>query len=174
LINVPSLNFARSFLNPFFVSAARRRPRADERGWIAFLFPGGCSCGPLWQECTPPSKSVMQIQPSTVKLTPKRKRLSEAAAPRARTKTRKILVKKVRKEAVPSSPNPSSPVINQDWPLLPLCNRVLFMSPLMLLSSLVACRCRSLQRGGAPMPERLIFGSARGRGCAYQGLDHSP
>ncbi|XP_025815475.1 uncharacterized protein LOC112892550 [Panicum hallii] len=61
----------------------------------------------------PPSKSVMQIQPSTVKLTPKRKRLSEAAAPRARTKTRKILVKKVRKEAAPSSPNPSSPVINQ-------------------------------------------------------------
>jgi hypothetical protein len=123
----------------------------------------------------PPSKSVMQIQPSTVKLTPKRKRLSEAVAPRAHTKTRKILVRKVRKEAAPSSPNPSSPVTNQVRPppfrfaigLLP-------MTPLIMLSSLVACRCRSLQRGGAPMPEGLIFRGAGGRGCADQGLDHSP
>jgi hypothetical protein len=71
----------------------------------------------------PPSKGVMQIQPSTVKLTPKRKRLSEAVAPRARAKTRKILVRKVRKEATPSSPIPSPPVANQVRPLLPLCNR---------------------------------------------------
>jgi hypothetical protein len=59
----------------------------------------------------PPSKSVMRIQPSTAKLTPKRKRLLEAVAPRARAKTRKILVRKVRKEATPSSPVPSSPVV---------------------------------------------------------------
>jgi hypothetical protein len=72
----------------------------------------------------PPSKSIMQIQPSTAKLTPKRKRLLEAVAPRARAKTRKILVRKVRKEATPSSPVPSSPVIAQVWPFLSLCNRV--------------------------------------------------
>jgi hypothetical protein len=122
----------------------------------------------------PPSKSVMQIQPSTVKLTPKRKRLSEAVAPRARAKTRKILVRKVRKEATPSSPNPSSPVTNQVCPSSCFAIGLLFMSPLAMLFSLVACRCRSLQRGGAPMPEGLIFGGARGRGCAHQGLDHSP
>ncbi|XP_025828622.1 uncharacterized protein LOC112903589 [Panicum hallii] len=55
----------------------------------------------------------MQIQPSTAKLTPKRKRLLEAVAPQARAKTRKILVRKVRKEATPSSPVPSSPVVAQ-------------------------------------------------------------
>jgi hypothetical protein len=71
----------------------------------------------------PTSKSVMQIQPSTVKLTPKRKRLSEAVAPRARAKTRKVLVRKVRRETTPSSPNPASPVANQVRPLLLLCNR---------------------------------------------------
>jgi hypothetical protein len=71
----------------------------------------------------PPSKSVMQIQPSTAKLTPKRKRLLEAVAPRARAKTRKILVRKVRRETTPSSPVPSSPVVAQVWPLLSLCNR---------------------------------------------------
>jgi hypothetical protein len=121
----------------------------------------------------PPSKSVMQIQPSTVKLTPKRKRLLEAAAPRARAKTRKILVRKVRKEATPSSSISSSPVTNQVWPLL-FAIGFLFMSSLTVFSSLVACRCRSLQWRGAPMPEGLIFGGARGRGCAHQGLDHSP
>jgi hypothetical protein len=72
----------------------------------------------------PPSKSIMQTQPSTAKLTPKQKRLLEAVAPRARAKTRKILVRKVRKEATPSSPVPSSPVIAQVWPFLSLCNRV--------------------------------------------------
>jgi hypothetical protein len=64
----------------------------------------------------PPSKSVMQIQPGTVKLTPKRRRSSEAVAPRARAKTRKVLVRKVWKETVPSSPNPASLVANQVWP----------------------------------------------------------
>jgi hypothetical protein len=63
----------------------------------------------------PPSKSIMQIQPSTAKLTPKRKQSSEAAAPRARAKTRKVLVRKVRKETAPSSPNPEIPVANQVW-----------------------------------------------------------
>jgi hypothetical protein len=61
----------------------------------------------------PPSKSIMQIQPSTAKLTPKRKRSSEAVALRARAKMRKVPVKKVRKEAAPSSPNPEVPVANQ-------------------------------------------------------------
>jgi hypothetical protein len=122
----------------------------------------------------PPSKSVMQIQPSTVKLTPKRKRLSEAVAPRARAKTRKILVRKVRKEATPSYPVPSSPVTIQVWPLLPLCNRTFAHISLTILPSLIACRRRSLQRGGGPMPEGLSFRGARGHKCAHQGHDHSP
>jgi hypothetical protein len=48
------------------------------------------------------------------------------------------------------------------------------MSPLTALSSPAACRCRSLQRGGAPIPERFIFRGARGRECAYQGPICSP
>jgi hypothetical protein len=71
----------------------------------------------------PPSKSVMQIQPSAVKLTPKRKRLSEAVAPRACAKTRKTLVRKVQKEITSSSPVPPFPVVAQVWPFLSLCNR---------------------------------------------------
>jgi hypothetical protein len=67
----------------------------------------------------PPSKSIMQIQPSAAKLTPKRKRSSDAVAPRARAKTRKVLVKKIRKEAAPSSPNPEIPVANQVWITFP-------------------------------------------------------
>jgi hypothetical protein len=116
----------------------------------------------------------MQIQPSTAKLTPKRKRLSEAAAPRVCAKTRKTLVRKVRKDAAPSSPDPPSPVTNQVWHLFPFRNRFLFTPLLMTLSFPVACRCRSLQRGGTPAPERFVFGGARGRGCTYQGPDHSP
>jgi hypothetical protein len=61
----------------------------------------------------PPSKSIMQIQPSTAKLTPKQRQSSEAVAPRTRAKTRKVLVRKVRKETAPFSPNPEIPVANQ-------------------------------------------------------------
>jgi hypothetical protein len=75
----------------------------------------------------PPSKSIMQIQPSTTKLTPKRKRSSEAVAPRARAKTRKVLVKKVRKEAAPSSPNPEIPVAHQVWITFPFLYDQLFV-----------------------------------------------
>jgi hypothetical protein len=120
----------------------------------------------------PPSKSVMQIQPSTAKLTPKRKRLSEAAAPRVCAKTRKTLVRKVRKETAPSSPNPPPPVADQVWPLFPLRNRVLFIPLLVTLSFPAACCCRSLQRGGAPMSERFVCGDAGGRGRTHQGPDH--
>jgi hypothetical protein len=68
----------------------------------------------------PPSKSIMQIQPSTAKLTPKRKQYSEAVAPRARAKMRKILVRKIRKEVAPSFPGPEIPVVNQVWIAFPL------------------------------------------------------
>jgi hypothetical protein len=57
----------------------------------------------------------MQIQPSTAKLTPKRKQSSEVVAPRARAKMRKILVRKIRKEVAQSSPVPEILVINQVW-----------------------------------------------------------
>jgi hypothetical protein len=67
----------------------------------------------------PPSKSIMQIQPSTAKLTPKWKRSSETVAPRVRAKTRKILIKKIRKEVASSSPNPEVPVANQVWITFP-------------------------------------------------------
>jgi hypothetical protein len=67
------------------------------------------------KNASPPSKSIMQIQPSTVKQTPKRNRSFEAVAPRARAKMRKVLVRKVRKEVAPSSPNPEVPVVNQVW-----------------------------------------------------------
>jgi hypothetical protein len=78
----------------------------------------------------PPLKSIMQIQPSTAKLTPKPKRSSEAVAPQARAKTRKVLIKKIRKEAAPSSPNLEVPVANQVWITFPFFNIIglLFMA----------------------------------------------
>jgi hypothetical protein len=52
LIGLSSFNFYwPPFLTPFSASAARRWPRADERRWIALLFPGDCSGGSLRQEC---------------------------------------------------------------------------------------------------------------------------
>jgi hypothetical protein len=58
----------------------------------------------------PPSKSIMQIQPSTAKLTPKRRRSSDVVAPRAHAKTRKVLVRKIQKAAGPSSTSQEAPV----------------------------------------------------------------
>jgi hypothetical protein len=63
----------------------------------------------------PPSKSIMQIQPSTAKLTPKQRRSSDAVAPRAHAKTRKVLVRKIRKAAGPSSPSQEAPAASQVW-----------------------------------------------------------
>jgi hypothetical protein len=57
----------------------------------------------------------MQIQPSTAKLTPKRKRSSDVVAPRAHAKTRKVLVRKIRKAARPSSTSQEAPVASQVW-----------------------------------------------------------
>jgi hypothetical protein len=63
----------------------------------------------------PPAKGIMRIQPSTAKLTPKRKRSSDTVAPRAHTKVRKMLVRKIRKEAGPSSTSQEAPIAGQVW-----------------------------------------------------------
>jgi hypothetical protein len=63
----------------------------------------------------PPSKGIMRIQPSTAKLTPKQKRSFDAVAPRAHTKVRKMLVRKIRKETGPSSTNQEAPIASQVW-----------------------------------------------------------
>jgi hypothetical protein len=115
----------------------------------------------------PPSKSIMQIQPSTAKLTPKRKRSSEAVAPRAHAKMRKVLVKKVRKEA-------AHLLINQV--------RITFLflydqpfvhghSSLISLLPPAACRCGCLQWGRTPAPAGLGFGRTGGCGRAHQSFD---
>jgi hypothetical protein len=63
----------------------------------------------------PPSKSIMQIQPSTAKLTPKRRQSCDVFAPRAHAKMRKVLVRKIRKAAGPSSTSQEAPVASQVW-----------------------------------------------------------
>jgi hypothetical protein len=118
----------------------------------------------------PPSKSIMQIQPSTAKLTPKRKRSSEAVAPRARAKTRKVLVRKVRKEAAPSPPNPEVPVTNQVRITFPFLYDQPFVhghSSLISLFPPAACRCGCLQWGRSPAPAGLGFGGTGGCGRAH-------
>jgi hypothetical protein len=62
----------------------------------------------------PPSKSIMQIQPSTAKLTPERRRSSDVVAPWAHAKTRKVLVRKIRKAAGPSSTSQEALVTLRD------------------------------------------------------------
>jgi hypothetical protein len=68
----------------------------------------------------------MRIQPSTTKLTPKQKRSSDAVAPRVHTKTRKMLVRKIQKEAGPSSTSQEAPVAGQVW-ITPLIVGLLHM-----------------------------------------------
>jgi hypothetical protein len=63
----------------------------------------------------PPSKGITQIQPGTAKLTLKRKRSSDAAAPRAQIKVRKMIVRKIRKEIEPSSTSQEAPIASQVW-----------------------------------------------------------
>jgi hypothetical protein len=63
----------------------------------------------------PPSKGILRIQPSTAKLTPKRKRSSDAIASRAHTKVRKMLVRKLQKEIGPSSTSQEAPIPSQVW-----------------------------------------------------------
>jgi hypothetical protein len=46
---------------------------------------------------------------------PKRKRSSDAVAPRAHTKARKMLVRKIQKEAGPSSTIQEAPIAGQVW-----------------------------------------------------------
>jgi hypothetical protein len=57
----------------------------------------------------------MRIQPDSAKLASKRKRTSDIAAPRAQTKVRKMTVRKIRKEAGPSSTDQEAPNVNQVW-----------------------------------------------------------
>jgi hypothetical protein len=68
----------------------------------------------LFGKNAPPlSKVIMRIQPGSAKLASKQKRASDIAAPRAQTKARKIIVKKIRKEAGPSSTDQEDPSVNQ-------------------------------------------------------------
>jgi hypothetical protein len=66
----------------------------------------------------PPSKVIMQIQPDSAKSASKQKRASDIAAPRAQTKVRKMTVRKIRKEAGPSSTDQEALNINQVWIVL--------------------------------------------------------
>jgi hypothetical protein len=61
----------------------------------------------------PPSKGIMRIQPGTAKLTPKQKQTSNIVAPRAQTKVRKMIVRKIWKEAGPSSTHQEAPITSQ-------------------------------------------------------------
>jgi hypothetical protein len=61
----------------------------------------------------PPSKVIMRIQPDSTKLASKRKRVSDAAAPRAQMEAKKMTVRKIRKEAGPSSMDQEAPNMNQ-------------------------------------------------------------
>jgi hypothetical protein len=61
----------------------------------------------------PPSKVIMRIQPDSAKSASKRKRASDNAAPRAQTKVRKMTVRKILKEAGPSSTDQEAPIVNQ-------------------------------------------------------------
>jgi hypothetical protein len=68
----------------------------------------------LFDNNAPPlSKVIMQIQPYSAKSASKRKRASDIAAPRAQTKARKMTVRKIRKEAGPSSIDQEAPIVNQ-------------------------------------------------------------
>jgi hypothetical protein len=53
------------------------------------------------------------------KVDPKVEMSSDAVAPRARTKVRKMLVRKIRKEAGPSSTSQEAPIASQVW-IIPL------------------------------------------------------
>jgi hypothetical protein len=57
----------------------------------------------------------MWIQRGTAKLTPKQKQPSDIAAPLAQIKVRKMIVKKIWKEAGPSSTNQEAPIASQVW-----------------------------------------------------------
>jgi hypothetical protein len=74
-----------------------------------------CPCGSLWQKRTSPFKRHHADPASTAKLTPKWKRSSDTVAPRAHTKVRKMLVRKIRKEAGPSSTSQEAPIAGQVW-----------------------------------------------------------
>jgi hypothetical protein len=55
----------------------------------------------------------MQIQSDSTKWASKRKRVSDVAAPRAQIKAKKMIVRKIRKEAGPSSTDQEAPNVNQ-------------------------------------------------------------
>jgi hypothetical protein len=55
----------------------------------------------------------MRIQPDSTKLASKRKRVSDVAASRAQIKAKKMIVRKIRKEAGPSSTDQEAPNVNQ-------------------------------------------------------------
>jgi hypothetical protein len=61
----------------------------------------------------PPSKVTMRIQPDSLKSASKQKRAFNIAAPRAQTKVRKMTVRKIWKEAGPSSTDQEAPIVNQ-------------------------------------------------------------
>jgi hypothetical protein len=104
---------------PFIIPLARLqqedgpKPKNDDGSNFRFL-----PVAPIvlfGKNAPPPSKGIMRIQPSTAKLTPKWKRYSDAVAPRAHTKVRKMLVRKIRKDTGPSSTSQEAPTAGQVW-----------------------------------------------------------
>jgi hypothetical protein len=68
----------------------------------------------LFSKNAPPlSKAIMQIQPGSAKPAFKRKRVSDIAAPRVHVKAKKMTVRKIQKEAGPSSTDQEASIINQ-------------------------------------------------------------
>jgi hypothetical protein len=109
---ISPFDFAESFfLIPFTLLQQEDGPEPKSNDGSNFQF----SPGSLWQKRTPPSKSIMQIQPSTAKLTPKRRRSSDIVAPWAHAKMRKELVRKIQKAAGPSSTSQEALVASQVW-----------------------------------------------------------
>jgi hypothetical protein len=60
----------------------------------------------------PPSNVIVRIQPDSTKSASKWKRASDIAAPRAQPKARKMTIKKIRKEAGPSSTDQEALIVN--------------------------------------------------------------
>jgi hypothetical protein len=103
------------FLIPFTLLQKEDGPEPKNDDGSNFQFLPFAPVVLFGKNAPPPSKSIMQIQPSTAKLTPKRRRSSHVVAPRAHAKTRKVLVRKIRKAVGPSSTSQEAPVASMVW-----------------------------------------------------------
>jgi hypothetical protein len=114
------------FLIPFTLLQQEDGPEPKNNDGSNFQFSPIAPVVLFVKNAPPPSQSIMQIQPSTAKLTPKQRRSSDVVAPRAHAKTRKVLVRKIRKAAGPSSTSQEALVASQVW-ITPLVVGLLHM-----------------------------------------------